>query len=274
MVKTPILLKNAVVILYNKMQAVIYLEIKEFSHFISLGCFCGVAEELERLGLRDSSYPFDWLIGPYSSYVQLISNNFENFLDENVMYQWNSDQKRYDNVKYNISFFHDFSKYDSFYSQIGDVQEKYARRIERFYRNIKQPTLFIRYTNNPEEAEFFKNHIEEQRKFFKKFCGENELIVVANSDVDAGESEWVFYVDPDEDDTVARKFVLKNKELEKILADEKIYNREKRAANLEYYNVKEKNKNSFNAWLDNKTDKYLGKLRKKYFHKNQIDKKV
>lgn len=33
-----------------------------FKHIISLGHFCGVAQELERLGLRDASYPFEWLI--------------------------------------------------------------------------------------------------------------------------------------------------------------------------------------------------------------------
>lgn len=260
------------VILYNKIQAVIALEIKEYSHFISLGCFCGVAEELERLGLRDASYPFDWLIGPYDSYIKLINSNFDDFLNQDYIYQWSSDQKRYDNVKYDISFFHDFSKYDDFYSQIENVQEKYSRRIERFYKSIKQPTLFIRYTNKQEEAGFFKNHIEEQRKFFKQFCSDNEFIVVANKGLDAGDNEWVFYVEADENDTVARRFVCKNSELEKILTDEKIYDREKRAANLEYYNVKEQDKNSFNSKLERRLDKYLGPIRKKYFHKNQIDK--
>lgn len=87
------------------MQAVIVLEIKEYSHFISLGCFCGVAEELERLGLRDASYPFDWLIGPYDSYIKLINSNFDDFLNQDYIYQWSSDQKRYDNIRYDISFF-------------------------------------------------------------------------------------------------------------------------------------------------------------------------
>ena len=31
----------------------------DFKHFISLGSFCSVALDLEALGLRDASMPFD-----------------------------------------------------------------------------------------------------------------------------------------------------------------------------------------------------------------------
>lgn len=34
-----------------------------------------------RLGLRDASYPFDWLISEYSGVSELINNNFEDFLN-------------------------------------------------------------------------------------------------------------------------------------------------------------------------------------------------
>lgn len=36
-----------------------------YKHVISLGFFCSVALELERKGLRDASYPFDWLISDF-----------------------------------------------------------------------------------------------------------------------------------------------------------------------------------------------------------------
>lgn len=35
---------------------------------VSLGCFCGVAQEMGRISFRDGSYPFDWLISSCGIY--------------------------------------------------------------------------------------------------------------------------------------------------------------------------------------------------------------
>lgn len=40
----------------DKEQTIIY------QNYISLGYFCGVAQDLEKLGLRNTSSPFDWCI--------------------------------------------------------------------------------------------------------------------------------------------------------------------------------------------------------------------
>ena len=58
-----------------------------FKHIISLGHFCGVAQELERLGLRDASYPFDWLITKREPLHRLINNHFDGFLEYDNLYQ-------------------------------------------------------------------------------------------------------------------------------------------------------------------------------------------
>ena len=50
-----------------------------FSHFISLGYFCSVALELERVGLRSASSPFDWLVSDFSGVIDLIENHFDSF---------------------------------------------------------------------------------------------------------------------------------------------------------------------------------------------------
>lgn len=39
---------------------------KKYENFISLGYFCSVALELQRLGLRSCSSPFDWCISEWS----------------------------------------------------------------------------------------------------------------------------------------------------------------------------------------------------------------
>lgn len=50
-------------------------------HYISLGYFCSIAMELERLGLRSESSPFDWLISDFEGVIHAIENHFEDFLN-------------------------------------------------------------------------------------------------------------------------------------------------------------------------------------------------
>lgn len=52
-----------------------------YKHVISLGFFCSVALELERKGLRDASYPFDWLISDFQGVIKVIENRFYDFLN-------------------------------------------------------------------------------------------------------------------------------------------------------------------------------------------------
>ncbi len=58
---------------------------KIYKNIMSLGYFCGVARELERVGLRNASYPFDWIISTdFKQVIKLIENNFENFLSKKI----------------------------------------------------------------------------------------------------------------------------------------------------------------------------------------------
>ncbi len=135
------------------------MEIKKFEHIISLGHFCGVAQELERLGLRDASYPFDWLITQRSAAEELIENRFEDFLTYDLLYQDSQHPGIYRNKRYGfgVSFYHDFSAFIPLKEQLDAVTQKYNRRIHRFYDAIREPTLFIRYINNEEDAAYYKN---------------------------------------------------------------------------------------------------------------------
>ncbi len=44
----------------------------EFKNYISLGYFCEVAKDLERLGLRNQSSPFDWVISYFPKVIYAI----------------------------------------------------------------------------------------------------------------------------------------------------------------------------------------------------------
>lgn len=49
-------------------------EIGGYKHVISLGSFCSPALKIERLGLRDGSYPFDWVLSrSMNNVVELIT---------------------------------------------------------------------------------------------------------------------------------------------------------------------------------------------------------
>ena len=52
---------------------------KKYSNIISLGFFCSVATEIERIGMRSCSYPFDCVISDFKNVEDMIENHFQNF---------------------------------------------------------------------------------------------------------------------------------------------------------------------------------------------------
>lgn len=245
-----------------------------FEHIISLGHFCGVAQELERLGLRDASYPFDWLITTREPLHQLIDSHFDGFLEYDYLYQSREERKIYRNKYYNfgVSFYHDFSKYKPLDVQLDEVKEKYARRIERFYTAIAEPALFIRYVNNEDDAEYYSKHFDECLERYKQFCPENELIFVVNDEYKNFNIPNAFYVEKDENDTVARRFTEKNEELFDFLTGDEIYDKAKRQKNLAVYNETQKKKQQQNSAVNRVLRKAENKLRKQYTHSRTVNK--
>ena len=104
----------------------------KYKNFISPGYFCEVAKDLEKLGLRNVSSPFDWCISDFEGILKLIENKFEDFMAYDNMAQSSNIRENYMDTKYGIYFFHDFSKYKTFEEQYYKVKEKYQRRIKRF----------------------------------------------------------------------------------------------------------------------------------------------
>lgn len=45
---------------------------KNYKNYISLGYFCEVAQDLEKLGLRNQSSPFDWCITYFPNVIDAI----------------------------------------------------------------------------------------------------------------------------------------------------------------------------------------------------------
>lgn len=184
-----------------------------YAHAISLGSFCSSALELERYGFRDASYPFDWLLThTFSSVLDLIDNHFERFLKTDELYQRDNERSTYVNPYIDCVFVHDFTKWKPFSVQTADFVEKYKRRIDKFYKAICEPTLFVRYIENTDELDYILKNYEEIQSRLKSFNLDNQIFYFVNaallSEVDGGVTPGrnIISVDPDPGDTVARRF--------------------------------------------------------------------
>lgn len=204
-----------------------------FKHFISLGSFCSVALDLEALGLREASMPFDWNIDlRFEGVIDCIEKNFEHFLDEAELRQSEEAPEHYMN-RYEIQFFHDFNMWDPLSEQLPAVQDKYERRIRHFYQITAEPTLFIRYMDDrileedgtPHELRYIEDGYDRIMDVLKGLCPENELILIANSEVRSGKLK-IYGVEKDKGDVVARVPREKNKELGALLDSFSVQNQE------------------------------------------------
>ena len=101
-------------------------------NYVSLGFICAIARDLEKLGLRNSSMPFDWCVTDFKGIIKAINNNFENYLTYDRLLQEKNCLKHYKNIDYDVQFYHDFNRFESLDKQLPSVKAKYDRRIKRF----------------------------------------------------------------------------------------------------------------------------------------------
>lgn len=247
---------------------------KQFSYFISLGYFCSPALELERIGLRSTSLPFDWVISDFEGVIDAIENHFEDFLDYQYLLQSNDVRNQYYNAKYKTWFYHDFDEYHSLSEQLPRVVEKYTRRIQRFYEIINQPTLFLRYisdetknknTNRSVELEWIERNQERIVHLLKSYNSNNEIIFLANNEVQSDIIK-IYSVDKDENDLVARRPLDKNSELKELLMS---FDYEAREQNILLYNSKQKKNKTLRKLYRQVLSFCKHLFAKKYVH-NQI----
>ena len=174
--------------------------------------------ELERVGLRNGSYPLDWIIsGSFKSVITMIENHFEGFIDKNNLFQeFDINPSYYYNKACNVHFYHDFSPYKSLDCQYDYFAKKYSRRIDRFYETVKHPTIFIRYCMNLEDLEYIKINQQQILTLLKTFNSQNEIIYIAHTGKHF-DIENIYYVEKDVGDGVARTFLKKLPELREHL---------------------------------------------------------
>jgi hypothetical protein len=111
----------------------------------SLGTDCACALYMNRFKLRRVSGPFDWLTHAlFQTRMELILTHFQDFMNVKDMKFLEKDptvlndetHDYYENVVTDFYFYHDFKANLALDAQIGAVQQKYDRRIQRFYQQI------------------------------------------------------------------------------------------------------------------------------------------
>lgn len=150
------------------------------------------------------------------------------------------------------------------------------RRISRFYRNIQEPTLFIRYINCDEKDEegkvyeltWIENNYQMIIDVIKKYNSKNNIIFIANSNV-VSETVKIYHVKKDQNDVVARRPFEKNKELQSFFESVEI---EEKEENFCKYKSKMKRKNNYFVRQYRRAEKFVKKkLLGEYIHCKQED---
>lgn len=171
--------------------------------YISLGNTCGVAYQLQQLGLRQNAYPFDWLLSQnINGVIDLITSDFSDILNpKNIVYKsltnnfplldddWKEEKDktlRVVDTKYKLTFMHDFQDK----SDLENVIIKYKRRCDRFMSVMSNPDVIkkiFRVSHQDECAQ-----LELLEKYFIQHNYSNFKIYFKKYDEMGPTSDWKF----------------------------------------------------------------------------------
>lgn len=140
---------------------------KTYDVIFSLGEACFVATILKNCGLRKFSSPFDWMFGAtFAERFRIFLDDFAHFTDKEDFQAAGQrtdphPQDIYYNKRTGITFNHDFPMNGSLDNDYPAVAEKYARRINRLIKEIKQARkVLIVYMDIPETQRGAKDNAE------------------------------------------------------------------------------------------------------------------
>ena len=210
----------------------------DFDYIISLGFFCGVAQEIERRGFRDESFPFDWVISNLNTVNKLIENKFDKLFDLDYLYKNDESQNVIRHKNYKFDIHHDFDKERGIEEQLKFVSQKYERRINRFYEvlNAENKILFVCYVKDSNQEEV-QRLIDTLNKFECKY----KIIIIKNEDaisnltIENNHILHVFNVKRDINDSVSRRFIKATPVIKSFFNNEVEYNKFKRTKNYIYF---------------------------------------
>jgi hypothetical protein len=199
-------MNKILLVLFLGFQAFIFTQ--ETPVVIPLGSSCHISTEMRCHNIRDQAFPFDWNITTFDSLYRILDEDFAHFLDQNYL-TLREDRYSVINTYYGIEFRHDFpndnpkiNKHQQldipphemaefkiatdYLDFLESVNEKYQRRIQRFYEvaSSSQQVIFIRYgLTTKEEA------IQLQELLHRKFPALNFILVICGEG-EGIKSDW------------------------------------------------------------------------------------
>lgn len=243
----------------------------KYKNYISLGGCCHIAGNLEKLGLRSCSMPYDWNTTEWRTIEETIKSQFSNYLVKKNLYQYKDCPYVYENCEAGVAFVHDFVDYLPLELQFGTVKRKYKKRISRFYKCIKNPSLFVRYCNDIDEVITINEKYDEILALFKQYNRFNEIIFITHNSIDWSiikKIENIFIINRKENEIVSENPILQCEILNSILGSAVF---DKKEENLEFYMRKKNSKLIINTKKKLK-DRLIKRIFKqnKYIHSKQI----
>lgn len=124
-----------------------HIKRKEYDIIYSIGRDCACSFYLQTNKLRTTSGPMDWITtADFKQRFDMLLTNFKDFmnpeyfefLEKNPNITNDDKCDYYRNTKTGFDFYHDFPVGVPFSESFTSVAEKYNRRINRFYKNIKE----------------------------------------------------------------------------------------------------------------------------------------
>jgi hypothetical protein len=130
---------------------------------ISLGGNCSITYQLNNYNLREKAYPFDWCKISINQLLQVLENNFNNYVETITIkkYSENHDSYLATNI-YNIQFAHEINDYN-----LIDFKNSLTNRIQRF-QNLNDVT-FLRIELEPVKEDYI-NKIEKLVELLSKYA--------------------------------------------------------------------------------------------------------
>lgn len=168
---------------------------KYYDYIISLGHCCHVAIVLKELFLKGESDVFDWSggnlfdkcgIGGFEGKVNLICNNFENFLNledfEEFKHATNNKHKNVRNRKTGLQYLHDFPIDETIEEEFPSFKQRYQRRIDRLYRKIQdaEKICFVFVTRT--EILPIETVLKAEKKLNELFNNKIDLLIIQHKD--------------------------------------------------------------------------------------------
>lgn len=155
-----------------------------FDNFISLGPWCPTASAMSKYGLRSWSGPFDWLVTPdFKNIMYFLEHDFKDFLLKENLENLPKDSTGFRDKRFEITFLHDKEYAVSLGKNYDKILRKYNKKIERFRKEIKRKSCFLRSVVSEKDLKYILSHNEYIHETIKRTNKENEIIFLLSHEL-------------------------------------------------------------------------------------------